>query len=411
MKFPGHWARRAIGQGLRDASEVNLDQLLNAMDRTAANLATLEALWARASPMIPTGPSFGSSREYDDLRRAWNGLLPGLPSIDGWTVTVELPDAGAIGQAYLDYQELGERPLPVLAASEAPGEELDEYRHRLGQARRKAVADRLQDLTITVSELISKLIDEVPRDSTHVLRDDRTQRVNVAIREIDRLLGDLVERRGRWSDLHRHMHFSQGHDWHDIAEWDWPSVKADIEAANPSEFDPISVPQIDLGQAASSRPPGGVTTKLPWDAIDDDAFERLLFDLLRALPNYQNVEWLMKTRAPDRGRDLSLERVIHDGGGTTRTERVMVQAKHWQTKSVAPTDIHGTLASLPLWEPPAIRVLVVATSGRFTADAVAIIEKHNNDAKVPYIELWPDSRLETLLAQRPEIAAGHGLVP
>ena len=126
-------------------------------------------------------------------------------------------------------------------------------------------------------------------------------------------------------------------------------------------------------------------------------------------PSYQNVEWLMKTRAPDRGRDLSAERVIRDDGGTTRTERVIVQAKHWTSKSVAPADITNTLAALSLWEPPVVRTLVIATSGRFTTDAVAIVEKHNVDGKLPFIELWADSRLETQLSQRPDLIASYGL--
>ncbi len=91
----------------------------------------------------------------------------------------------------------------------------------------------------------------------------------------------------------------------------------------------------------------------------------------------------MKTRAPDRGRDLSAERVIRDDGVTTRTERLIVQAKHWTSKSVAPSDITSTLAALPLWEPPVVRTLVIAMSGRFTTDAVAIVEKRNADGRLP----------------------------
>lgn len=117
----------------------------------------------------------------------------------------------------------------------------------------------------------------------------------------------------------------------------------------------------------------------------------------------------MKTRAPDRGRDLSAERVIRDDAGTTRTERVIVQSKHWTSKSVAPADIINTLAALPLWEPPVVRALVIATSGRFTADAVAVVDKHNADGKLPLIELWADSRLETLLSQRPDLIALYRL--
>lgn len=56
-----------------------------------------------------------------------------------------------------------------------------------------------------------------------------------------------------------------------------------------------------------------------------------------------------------------------------------------------------------------MRGIVIATSGRFTADAVTWAERHNAEGAVPFIDLWPDSQLETLLAQRPHIAAAHGL--
>ena len=36
----------------------------------------------------------------------------------------------------------------------------------------------------------------------------------------------------------------------------------------------------------------------------------------------------MKTRAPDRGRDLSVERAIADAAGTVRTERVIVPVSY-----------------------------------------------------------------------------------
>jgi hypothetical protein len=55
------------------------------------------------------------------------------------------------------------------------------------------------------------------------------------------------------------------------------------------------VPDIDLGAAAASEPSGGVTAALLWDSITDEGFERLLFDLLRGLEGYDNVDWLMKT--------------------------------------------------------------------------------------------------------------------
>lgn len=388
---------------------MNLDELLQVMDRAAANLAKLQTIWDRAQPMIPSSPQRGTSREYEDLRRAWTPLLSGLPPIDGLTVTEELPDIDEAGQSFIDYFEIGEPAFALMNELEKPGHQLDEYRFRLAQARRRAIHDRLDELTSTINGTLAKLTESVDRNSSDRVDDPRTKVVEDSISEIERLLGDTTDRNGRWGDLHRHLHFGQGHDWHDIAEMDWPSVREDIEAASLSETDPLPVPAIDLGVAASARPTGGATIGLTWTALDDDGFERLLFDLLRGFPSYQNVEWLMKTRAPDRGRDLSAERIIKDDGGTTRTERMIVQAKHWTTKSVAPADIMNTLAALPLWEPPVVRTLVIATSGRFTSDAVAIVEKHNADGKLPFIELWPDSRLETQLSQRPDLIASYRL--
>lgn len=329
--------------------------------------------------------------------------------IDGFTVTEELPDIDAAGQAFLDYFEIGEPAFALMNELDKPGHQLDEYRFKLAQARRRAIHERLDTLVSTISTTLAQITDSVARDSSDRMDDPGTKLVQESISEVERLLGDTTDRKGRWGDLHRHLHFSQGHDWHDIAEMDWPSVRADIEAASLSEADPLPVPAVDLGVAASAKPSGGAIIGFDWTVLDDDGFERLLFDLLRGFPRYQNVEWLMKTRAPDRGRDLSAERVIRDDGGTTRTERVIVQAKHWMSKSVAPIDITTTLAALSLWEPPVVRILVIATSGRFTTDAVAIVDKHNADGKLPYIELWADSRLETLLSQRPDLIASFGL--
>ena len=52
------------------AVAVDVTDLLDVFDRTAANLARLEVLNARAQSFIPDGPSVGSPPEYDDLRRS-----------------------------------------------------------------------------------------------------------------------------------------------------------------------------------------------------------------------------------------------------------------------------------------------------------------------------------------------------
>lgn len=125
-----------------------MDELLTAMDRTAANLVKLQDVWNRAARFVPTGPSRGSHPEYDNLRRAWNDLLAGLPPIDGWTITDELPDIDALGQDFIDYFEISEAPFPLHEAGQKPGKDLAEYQFRLNRARSRAARERLDQFTV-----------------------------------------------------------------------------------------------------------------------------------------------------------------------------------------------------------------------------------------------------------------------
>lgn len=114
---------------------MDLEELLRAMDRTAANLSKLESVWERARPFIPDGPQCGAHPAYEDLAMAWADLLPGLPPIDGWTITDPLPDIAAMGQSFIDFAEIGELPDAVHAAAEEPGADIAAYRYRLARAR------------------------------------------------------------------------------------------------------------------------------------------------------------------------------------------------------------------------------------------------------------------------------------
>ena len=335
------------------AKQMDLNTLLSVMDTVAANVERLQAIWDRAHPLLPSGPQGGSTEEYDNLVRSWGDLLKGLLPIDGWVITDSIPGMDEIGMMYVDYMEIGEPPLGVFTAKEQPQKNLDEYRYRLGRARRRAIRSRVQELMTEVETVLPQMLQGVARADDQALSDPRTVQVSGAIDEVERLLGSAVERKGRWSDLHRHIYFGQGHDWHDIFEFDWPSVKKDIEAAVFSDSDPLPVPQnVDLGTVASSKPEGHASTALNWAVLDPGRFEHLLYDLVRVLPGYQNVALLMRTNAADRGRDISAERTYSDGAGGTRTDRVMIQAKHWLSKSVPPEEISSGLTRIVLWEPP-----------------------------------------------------------
>lgn len=158
-----------------------------------------------------------------------------------------------------------------------------------------------------------------------------------------------------------------------------------------------------------ARPTGPIATQLAWGSLAPDSFERLIFSLVSAQAGYENSEWLMHTNAPDRGRDISTYRVFSDALGGTIRHRVIIQCKHWLTKSVALSDISSLRDQMKLWDSPRVDVHVIATSGRFTSDAVSFVEKHNQSDTALRIELWPESHLERLLAARPALIATYSL--
>lgn len=195
---------------------MELTALLDALDRTAANLAKLEDVWARAESFMPKGPAAGSDSEYDDLCRAWTDLLSGLPPIDGWTITGQLPDIDQMGRAFVNYFEIDEPPIALYADAEQPDKDLAEYRYRLARARRRAGRERLRELVALMENGLPVLVAGVERASRVVLTGAMADELRAAVGEIERLMGNTKRQSNRWSDLHRHLAFGEGHDWHDI---------------------------------------------------------------------------------------------------------------------------------------------------------------------------------------------------
>lgn len=179
--------------------------------------------------------------------------------MNGWTITDPLPDMDDVGRAFIDYAEIAELPRGAWDAVEQPTRDLAEYKYPLGRARRRAARERLRQLVTAIDVELQQLLMNVPRNSTVVLTGPVADELRSTVGEIERLIADTVERRGRLGDLHRHLHFGEGHDWHDINEFDWPTVKPDIEAGAFTDVDPLPVPEIDIGEAAADTFVGAVT--------------------------------------------------------------------------------------------------------------------------------------------------------
>ena len=181
--------------------------------------------------------------------------------------------------------------------------------------------------------------------------------------------------------------------------------KVALQQVSYDDDEPVPVEVSDLGDLVAQRPSGPVTAALSWSRLDDAAFERLLFNLINSTEGYENPSWLTATNAPDRGRDLAVWRVGIDKLSGTERRRVLIQCKHWLKKSVSLVDASTLIAQAELWRNPPFNVVVIATTGRFTTDAIDWIEKRNEDGLRPYIEMWPESHMESLLASRPDLVA------
>ncbi len=394
-------------------SESQLNSALRHFEAAEANLLKAEQLLVDIESAIPTGIAFGDNPDYESNCRNFHSLVTALPKIDGWKPEITLMELDEIAQSRLDAQEVGEIECMVSVERQIgePSRLLRDYRYRFNQKRRELIRDALTGLIDSIDanlRNLSKLLDDDAPSNEDVIDDDFEQlKENVA--QIATLLGSSVTKPARWSDLHRHMRFGMLGDLHDIIEHDWPSVKAGLRKSMYGEKEPVPVGIDDLGALVNTRPKGPVATKLKWANLTDDEFERLIFILISSENGYENPEWLMNTNAPDRGRDLSVYRVHIDPLGGTLRQRVIIQCKHWQSRSVSTSDIVTLKAQMKMWEPPRVDIHIIATSGRFTSDAVTIVEKHNQSDSALRIELWPESHLELLLASRPAIIAEFGL--
>jgi Restriction endonuclease len=390
-----------------------INSALRQFEATEANLAKLERLWSEISKLTPSGLQFGSDPTYEECVRAFKDVLAALPSIDGWKPESVPMDLNSIGQNRLDAKEVGEisAEIAIEQEIEAPGREIAEYRHRLNKKRRQLIrsvmSDRIADIDETLRSL-NKIVPKKPNPARKV-KSPAWEKLKDQIQEIETLLGSGAPRPARWSDLRRHLHFGAIQDLMDIARLDWPDVKTGLTKGLFDHDEPIPVEVADLGTLAAAQPKGKVVTKLKWESLSDEDFERLVFSLISDAPGYENPEWLTHTNAPDRGRDLSVTRVITDPLSGAMRSRILIQCRNWLTKSIAPGDVATLKEQIATWEPPKVDVLIIATTGRFTSDAVAAIEKHNAGDRALKIEMWPETHLEKLLAERPALIAEFGL--
>lgn len=388
---------------------MDLNDTLKQFEAVEANLAKLDRLWAQIRPLLPASEreaSVTDPEKYLDLQRAFNQIAKGMPKVDGFYLEQCLMDPDAILSNNIDCLELCEISASIAVAREVfkQGEVLSEYRFKVEAMRRELARQEVEFLCQRIEGLLQKfrpvadtleINAAMPTDSWNELR--------VLFKSIDALLGSSVGRASRWGGMARHIGFGVRQDFEDIVNHDWPNIRQWLERALYAESDPLPISAADLGELVRAKPKGSVSTELDWSSMSPVEFERLIFNLIDNAAGYVNPQWLTHTNAPDRGRDLSVERVVQDPLTGSRSARIILACKH--TGSVNLTTIADLKEQMKLWEPQRVDELIVVTSGRFTTDAIEYVEKHNRGGDAMRIEMWPNSQLERLLANRPELIA------
>lgn len=388
-----------------------LEEALRQFEAVEANLVRLKGLWRKIEKALPDGPMFGAPPEYHEWCIGFERIVGELPAIDGFRLECRLFDYDEAAQMHIDAMEVGEfeAKIGVLKALGEQGELLDEYGIRFRAKRRELVRGKLIECIDRLeTALETDDVSESEAKREHGVAKVGVGAVRSVVDEIDALLGS-EPRPEHWNSVREAPTGQQGMEGLEFLRQVWPSVKVELTEGLYGEYDPIPVDAPDLGDIVSERPSGGVTIRLDWSVLRDQDFERLVFELIGQADGYENVQWLQKTHAPDRGRDLSADRLDSDVLTGVRRYRTIIQCKHWVARSVGPGEVGNARDAMALWGPPRVDALVIVTSGTFTANAVAMVERHNQEDRALKIEMWAGSHLERLLASRPHLIGQFGL--
>ena len=354
----------------------SLDDVLRNLEKTEERVAQLEKYLKLLKSK--------NVNIFEKARNLYNQIIKNLATIDG----------------YKPQELVVVSKIDILISEK----EIENYRLLLMQKRQKIIHPKIFDIISDIDLILGTLYKQYPvndenfetpvspQDRFIKNKEENWQNLDGKFQQMGILLGSSIKDLSRWYDMKRHLSFGQICDFHDIYNSDWPSIKKELELS-PRINDLSEIEKVDL-----SSP---ISTKLNWSNISESEFEELVKNLLESEQNYENTKLLMRTNAPDRGRDVSTYRVTKDIFSVIR-QRVIVQCKHWLTKSVSQPDISILKDQMVLWG--SVDILIIITTGYFTTDAVDFVERKNPETAMK-IELVAGNSLESILASKPNLIA------
>ncbi len=388
----------------------DIDAILAKLDATEANIAKLESIWRKMQKHFPNRPD-ADKDSYDKLHRHFQRIVGSLPTIDGYEFKECLWDFDSLYQAYVSSGDIDEPE--ALASFEIDihrqGATIAEYRFRYDTMRKKLLHGSIMKLSQTIRSEIERINTlSVGYEFSQKIDRDEWMSISASYDALDTMLGSSTKRPKAWHDMQRHIGFGERNDIENIRDEDWPRIEPFLNRVFVGDLDPIPVDASDLNELEGST----ITetpSKLQWGRLSAEDFERLVFSIVSSAEGYENPQWLTRTNAADKGRDVSVFRVLSDSLSDQTRLRVFIACKHYTKKSINDSEIESLRAQMRLWDGPRVDVLVIASSGRFTTNAVEYVDRHNEGNDVLRIEMWPESHIERLLARRPDLIASFNL--
>ena len=286
---------------------------------------------------------------------------------------------------------------------------LKKYSFTIFIKRQEIASSFLLDICEEIEHLLVVLKDiylgkSLPRNQ--IVEDSSLPRLKEKISEIKLCLGKNISQVEKWGYLNRHLFYGEIGDLDDIVNYDWSSVKKSILRDFFQLRDIPSLEDKSISELRELVKHEVNLNKFDWRNISPEEFERLIFQLVSSPDiTYENAEFLMKTNAPDRGRDISVYRIFQDSYYGSIRYRVIIQCKHQLSGSLSIKDISYLKDQIKSWEPPRVDILIIATTGHFSADAVKHIEDHNQSPSPLRIEMWSIEKIRNILDARPYLLA------
>jgi len=141
--------------------------------------------------------------------------------------------------------------------------------------------------------------------------------------------------------------------------------------------------------------------KLDWDALNDQDFEELCYDILN-MSDFHNLEWFGRGGG-DRGRDITCIKTDLILGNIKRETMYLVQCKKYVARPPSPSDLNDTIAWADAHKPHVLLIMVSNTLRPSTRDWLSKIRKD----KLYEILVYEEKDFEDFLEKNEDLYKRH----